>query len=67
MSNATMPHGKRWNRTLQEAQRLGMSEDRLIKFYNRGIVPGTKLSQRIVLFQPDEVDKALKRYGKAKQ
>ena len=51
------------NRTAEEAKRLSISQDLLLNLYTKGIIPGVRLSKRIVLFDPVKVDGALERIG----
>jgi hypothetical protein len=56
------------NRSPQEAERLSMSEQSLVLLYKKGIVPATRVSARILLFDPVATDAALAehaaKYGK---
>jgi len=54
------PHGPLKNRLRQEAKRLGINEDKLLALAKAGIIPGTCLGQRSWIFDPEEVDAALK-------
>jgi hypothetical protein len=53
------PHGKPKNKTADEARRLSISESMLLSLYNKGIIPGLRVSDRIILFDPEQVDAAL--------
>ena len=54
------PHGRLKNRLRQEAKRLGVNEDKLLALTKAGIIPGTCLGQRSWIYDPEEVDAALK-------
>jgi hypothetical protein len=68
-SKVKLPAGKRKNRPADEADRLSISEDLLFDLYSRGVIPGLKISRKVVLFDPDAVDAALEKhfgnFGKA--
>jgi hypothetical protein len=53
------PHGRRKNRTSEEAARLGISVDKLINLAKTGIIPATCLGPRSWIFDPEEVDQVL--------
>jgi hypothetical protein len=52
--------GKQKNRTAIEAKRLSISVDLLRDLFHAGIVPGLKISPKVILFNPIETDRALK-------
>jgi len=54
------PHGRQKNRTRQEAQRLGISEDKLIALVKAGVIPCIQFNERLWIYDPGEVDDALK-------
>jgi hypothetical protein len=47
------------NRSPAEAERLAMSEESLMRLYRKGIIPATRVSARIILFDPAVTDAAL--------
>jgi hypothetical protein len=53
------PYGKPKNKTAEEARRLSISEAMLLSLYNKGIIPGLRVSDRIILFDPELTDAAL--------
>jgi hypothetical protein len=53
------PRGRPKNRTTEEAQRLGISVDKLMFLAKTGVIPGTCLGPRSWIFDPQEVDRAL--------
>ncbi len=48
------------HRTRAEALRLGISEEKLIHLAKTGVIPATRLGSRSWIFDPVEVDEALK-------
>ena len=60
--SSKMPYGNPKNRPAEEAKRLSISEDLLIGLFQKGIIPGIKISHRCILFDPVEVDAALKEH-----
>ena len=54
------PRGRAKNKTEEEAQRLAISKPQLLSLYHAGVIPGIRVSERIILFDPIEVDAALK-------
>jgi hypothetical protein len=57
------PRGRAKNKTEEEAQRLAISKPQLLSLYHAGVVPGIRVSERIILFDPVEVDAALKQHS----
>jgi hypothetical protein len=57
------PRGRTKNKTTKEARRLGISKPQLLFLYHTGVVPGVRVSERIILFDPDEVDEALREHS----
>ena len=53
------PRGRLKNKTAEEAKRLAISESLLLSLFNKGIIPGTRVTDRVILFDPIEVDAAL--------
>jgi hypothetical protein len=53
------------NRSQQEAERLGISEQSLMLLYKKGIVPAIRVSARIILFDPVVTDEALAAHAAA--
>jgi hypothetical protein len=53
------------NRSQQEAERLGISEQSLMLLYKKGIVPAIRVSARIILFDPAATDEALAAHAAA--
>jgi hypothetical protein len=53
------------NRSLQEAERLGISEQSLTLLYKKGIIPAIRVSARILLFDPVVTDEALAAHAAA--
>jgi hypothetical protein len=51
------------NRTADEALRLGISEEMLLDLHRKGVIPGVRVTKRIILFDPIAVDAALSRIG----
>jgi hypothetical protein len=56
------PVGRVKNKTEEEARRLAISKSQLLALYHAGVVPGIRVSERIILFDPVEVDDALKQH-----
>ena len=54
------PRGRAKNKTEEEASRLGISKPQLLCLFHAGVIPGMRISERIILFDPEEVDAALK-------
>jgi excisionase family DNA binding protein len=50
-------------RRRQAAQYLGISERTLSKWMKRNVVPFTRMSRRIVLFEPEQLDEAVAQHG----
>jgi len=55
--------GPQKNTTASEAKRLCISQDLLLSLHSKGIIPGVRLSKRVVLFDPAKTDLALERIG----
>ena len=62
-----VPHGQCKNKTEEEARRLGISKAQLLSYYHEGIVPGTWVSDRIILFTPEVTDIALAIHANRKE
>jgi hypothetical protein len=60
MQTLKEPVGRAKNKTEEEARRLAISKPQLLSLYHAGVVPGIRVSERIILFDPVEVDAALK-------
>ena len=58
-----IPRGRLKNKTEGEAERLNISKAELLDLYHKGIVPGVRVSERIILFDPIETDRALSDYA----
>ena len=57
------PRGRAKNKTEEEAQRLAISKTQLLTLYYSGIIPAIRVSERIILFDPIEVDTALQQHA----
>jgi hypothetical protein len=57
------PHGGAKNKTEAEAQRLAISKTQLLALYHSGVIPAIRVSERIILFDPIEVDTALQQHA----
>jgi hypothetical protein len=59
MSHTKFNKGSGKNKLVVESERLGISEQTLMRLYLEGVVPATKVSKRIILFDPAATDAAL--------
>jgi hypothetical protein len=57
------PVGRVKNKTEEEARRLAISKPQLLALFHAGVVPGMRISERIILFDPNEVDEALSQHA----
>jgi excisionase family DNA binding protein len=62
MQTVKVPYGNKWNRPDQEAERLSISKDLLLDWLHAGVIPGYKISKKVVLFDPEAVDAALRKH-----
>ena len=54
-------YGHHYNRTAEEAQRLGVSTEKLITLVKEGVVPAIRLGSRSWIVDPIAVDEVLKK------
>jgi hypothetical protein len=48
-----------YSETATEAKRLGICEKELLTLAHRGVIPFIRITPKLILFNPAEVDKAL--------
>ena len=56
--------GRRKNKTLQEATRIGLDRITLLRYVQTGIIPALRVNSRLYLYDPEMTDAALEAYAK---